>query len=199
MDIRLEDIGKRYKKEWIFKLVNQHITTNSATVIRGNNGSGKSTLLRILSGYEKATTGSIKWMNSDLLNYGLVNFTSPAASIPSELTLTELVDFHRKLKTLDLPNTNLEENFNLTGVDHKRLSDFSSGMLQRVKLGLAIFSTGELLLLDEPTSNLDAEGISWYKETIEKQVNNKTIVIASNDIQEEYYFCEKEIKITDYK
>lgn len=199
MEIRLEDIGKRYKNEWIFKLVNKTISSKSSTVIRGNNGSGKSTLLRILSGYEKATTGKIAWDSSSELHYKNVSFASPATSLPKELTLQELFEFHKKLKDIHLPESTLEDNFNLKGVKNKRLADYSSGMLQRVKLGFAMHSDCELLLLDEPTSNLDAEGIEWYKTIVKEQVDNKTIVIASNDIQEEYYFCKDEIIITDYK
>ncbi len=75
----------------------------------------------------------------------------------------------------------------------KRLATFSSGMLQRVRLLLAIPSDRSLLLLDEPTSNLDKAGVLLYKELIAGFTANKTIIVASNYHAEEYSFCDQEL------
>ena len=71
-------------------------------------------------------------------------------------------------------------------------------MKQRLKLAQAFFSDTPVLLLDEPTTNLDADGITLYRELIKNQTKEKTLIISSND-KEEYEFCEKVIAIGDYK
>jgi ABC-type multidrug transport system ATPase subunit len=81
---------------------------------------------------------------------------------------------------------------------NKPISYFSSGMKQRLKLGICLFSEASLVLLDEPTSNLDERGISWYLEMIEEQTKHKCVLIASNDSRE-YGFCQNRIRMEDYK
>ena len=87
----------------------------------------------------------------------------------------------------------------LSNVKNKPIKDFSSGMKQRIKLGLAILAETEILLLDEPSSNLDKEAIRWYQETIDKYKENRIVFVASNKIEEESFFCNKSINIIDFK
>jgi ABC-type multidrug transport system ATPase subunit len=86
----------------------------------------------------------------------------------------------------------------LENATHKQIRYFSSGMKQRLKLALAIFSTSPILLLDEPCSNLDKEGYALYKELIQKYAMHKLIIVGSND-PEEYAFCTQQINLMDYK
>jgi ABC-type multidrug transport system ATPase subunit len=72
-------------------------------------------------------------------------------------------------------------------------------MKQRVKLALAILSDTPILLLDEPTSNLDKNVVKWYQQLILNYTKDKLVLVCSNDNQEEYYFCNKELNIEDYK
>src|SRR5690606_34997503 len=81
---------------------------------------------------------------------------------------------------------------------NKQILYFSSGMKQRLKLGLCFFSDVPLLLLDEPVSNLDKTGIAWYQHLIQAYGSNKTIFICSNDSRE-YDFCDRVLHIEDYK
>ena len=80
---------------------------------------------------------------------------------------------------------------------HKFVKDLSSGMKQRLKLDLAIYTDAPLLLLDEPTTNLDQEGVNWYLENVQQNRQNRLILVSSN-IPQEYSFCEETIRITDY-
>ena len=79
------------------------------------------------------------------------------------------------------------------------LRHFSSGMKQRVKLGLAILSDTPALLLDEPVTNLDKAGIEWYRNLIERNSDNRLILISSNSVSDEFDFCTAQIKMEDYK
>jgi ABC-2 type transport system ATP-binding protein len=71
-------------------------------------------------------------------------------------------------------------------------------MKQRVKLAQAIFSDTPILLLDEPCTNLDAEGIGLYRQLIKDHAGDRLVIVSSNDVQE-YDFCEKALPILDYK
>jgi ABC-type multidrug transport system ATPase subunit len=86
----------------------------------------------------------------------------------------------------------------LENATHKQIRYFSSGMKQRLKLALAIFSTSPILLLDEPCSNLDKEGYALYKQLIQQYAMHKLIIVGSND-PEEYAFCTQQINLMDYK
>jgi ABC-type multidrug transport system ATPase subunit len=81
---------------------------------------------------------------------------------------------------------------------HKYIKNFSTGMKQRVKLGIAFYSDTPLLLLDEPATNLDSGGFEWYLEEIQKVVNEKLIIVCSNR-KDEYSFCNNFIDILAYK
>ena len=72
-------------------------------------------------------------------------------------------------------------------------------MKQRVRLVLAILSNTPLLLLDEPTSNLDKKGIEWYKQLMSEYCSERIVMVCSNHQQHEYEFCKNEIVIEKYK
>ena len=72
-------------------------------------------------------------------------------------------------------------------------------MKQRAKLALAVLADCELLLLDEPASNLDKNATEWYKQIISQYASHKTIIVCSNSVKEEFSFCTKELNVGDYK
>ena len=82
---------------------------------------------------------------------------------------------------------------------HKAIKYFSSGMKQRLKLGLAILANTQLLLLDEPCSNLDKAGITWYKQIVKQNEANRIIIVCSNHQENEYEFCKRELDLLQYK
>ena len=71
-------------------------------------------------------------------------------------------------------------------------------MKQRVKLAQAIFSNTPIVLLDEPLTNLDEEGVSLYLNLIEKYCENRMVIISSND-KKEYSFCDEMIDLREFK
>jgi len=107
-------------------------------------------------------------------------------------------EFTEKFKPF-LPEYPIEKILGLFDFDEtKWIKDYSSGMKQRVKLCIALLADVEVCLLDEPTSNLDEEGVNWYFELLEGIKSNRTLIIASN-IEREYKFCKHIIDIRDYK
>ncbi|MEN8927278.1 MAG: ABC transporter ATP-binding protein [Flavobacteriales bacterium] len=205
MKISLENTGKKYNKEWIFRNLNLEINSPNSYVISGANGSGKSTLLKTISGFETPSEGKVIYQNEKVINaeniYKSVSYTSPYISVFEDYTIKELFSFYTKLKPLR-NNVSLKEFLEiieLAKAKDKEIKNFSSGMKQRVKLGLAILSETPILLLDEPTSNLDANAIRWYQNLIQNNLEDRIVFVASNNQKDESFFCENEIKIEDYK
>ncbi len=89
-------------------------------------------------------------------------------------------------------------NVGLQNATNKQIRYYSSGMKQRLKLAQAFFSNTPILLLDEPTTNLDADGIALYHQLIKNYTADKLVIVSSNDKQE-YEFCEEVIGIGEYK
>lgn len=206
MDILLEDAGKKYFKEWIFRHLSYHFQFGKAYAIIGPNGSGKSTLLKTISGNIPATEGEIifqaqnKMVNPDLWPHYL-SYAAPYLEVVEEFTLQELLQFHFSFKKSFLKKENiheLAEHLVLQEALHKQVKNFSSGMKQRLKLGLAFFTDTPVILLDEPTSNLDRKGIDWYQEQIEKVKGKRLLLVCSNQ-EYEYQFCDFMLDITLFK
>jgi len=106
--------------------------------------------------------------------------------------------FHSKFKRLTKSIPEILEEIQLSSASEKQIRNFSSGMKQRLKLGQAIFSETPILLLDEPTSNLDQQGIDLYHHLIDAYTTNRLVIISSNDANE-YRSCSVVYKMDDYK
>jgi ABC-type multidrug transport system ATPase subunit len=116
------------------------------------------------------------------------------------MTVLEFVAFQKKFKPFSngISAEELISKINLSNALNKPIRFLSSGMKQRLKLGITLYNDAPLLMLDEPTVNLDTAGIDWYREEMSKQLNNRTILICSNQ-RHEYDFCDRELKMSDYK
>lgn len=206
MEIVLENVGKRFNRDWIFRGLSTTLRTNEHTVILGSNGSGKSTLLQMLSGYMDPSEGEIHFKKGERKIpaediFREVSYSGPVLNLYEELTLEEIINFHNKFKSFrnDLQKKQIIEIVNLSKHRNKQLKYFSSGMRQRVKLALAILSDTPLLLLDEPTSNLDSSGIEWYQNLIKEHGQDRLILVCSNKQPQEYAFCSIALDVEDYK
>ena len=119
-----------------------------------------------------------------------------------ELTLQESLRFHAKFKPFraGITEKSIIELLQLPGkIAIKPLKFYSSGMKQRVKLALAILSDTQILLLDEPVSNLDKQGIEWYQQLVKDHAQDRLAVVCSNLQEEEYFFCTEQLQIEDFK
>lgn len=204
MKIEASNIGKRYNRDWIFKNVSICVESCSTLAITGANGSGKSTLLQVLSSLTVPTIGTVSFFTAsnkmdDSELYKYISYVSPYQEIIEEMTLAELLLFHQSFKQISIQDSSTFATYcGINKGQNKEIRHFSSGMKQRVKLGLALLSDTPLLFLDEPTSNLDEQGSKWYLSEINKLLGKKTIVIASN-IPEEYGFAKQVLRISDYQ
>ncbi len=205
MDILTENLGKKFRNEWIFKAVNLHFKQGEVYTFTGSNGSGKSTLLQVLSGYMPASEGTIQYSlqgekisPDDIFKHIVI--AAPYLELIEEFTLTELLAFHTQFKPLVQGYTHeaFIDFIELPRAKNKAIKHFSSGMKQRVKLGLAFLSESAVLMLDEPSSNLDRHAIAWYSKNVQIFAQNRLTFICSNQ-PEEYTFCPNIYNIMDYK
>lgn len=202
MTITLNKAGKKFYREWIFRNLNLTLEAGSKWVLLGPNGSGKSTLLQILSGAVGLTEGDIKFHSENKEVsiddvFQSMSISAPYLELIEEFTLEEIIHFHFKFKKA---KNGLSEGevLKLSGLESKKdkvFKFFSSGMKQRIKLTLAILSDTPILLLDEPCSNLDSSVVKWYQEMIAQYAMDRTIIVASNNQQDEFAFCDQRISI----
>jgi len=205
MEVELLEVAKRYRFEWIFKNISYTFLPGKRYAVLGNNGTGKSTLLKILSGHLTPSKGKIvfsqKGVPIDIDQvYREVSYAAPYIDLIEEFTLKEAIDFHQKFKPL-LNDFNTKQVIELLGFENstdKSIKFFSSGMKQRLKLALTMISRSGILLLDEPTTNLDQQGMAWYQELLKNYAVDRLVIIASN-VEADYQTCDHFINIMDYK
>ena len=205
MEILLYDIGRRFNRDWIFRNLSYSFKKGSSYAILGRNGSGKSTLLQIIAGSLSQSEGSIeilvdgKSIESEEL-YQSITIAAPYLELIEEFTLSEMIDFHFGFKKYipGLDKEKLLELLDLKASKNKAIKYFSSGMKQRTKLALAICSDTDLLLLDEPASNLDTQAITWFQDLIKDYTENRIVIVCSNQ-EHEYFFCQNQLQMADYK
>jgi len=205
MDVKLNNIGRRFNREWIFEGVDYTFENGSSYAILGHNGSGKSTLIQIIAGSLSPSSGTIAYLQNDKAVdidniYQSVAIAAPYLELIEEFNLSELIDFHFRFKN-PLNQLTTKQIIALLGLERsasKPLKYFSSGMKQRTKLALALCSDTSLILLDEPASNLDLAGVTWYKEMVGQFGKDRTLIVCSNQ-DFEYDFCSYKLQITDYK
>lgn len=205
MKIILENIGRRFNQEWIFKNINYTFESGQSYAVLGANGSGKSTLLQILAGSLSASEGKITYqdagsaIDSEQI-YNQLSLAAPYLELIEDFTLNEMIQFHFQFKKF-LPGTDAEKLIEILGLQtsvNKAIRYFSSGMKQRTKLALAVFSDTPILFLDEPTANLDQQGVEWYQQLIKKYTANRLLIICSNQ-EQEYFFCQNQLLLSNYK
>jgi len=204
--IQVTNAGKKFGREWIFRKVDLEIKPTEKVVILGLNGSGKSTLLQAMTGYLTLNEGSVAYFSNqqkieDEQQYKLISLASPYLELVEDFTLQEQIE-HANIYKPFLNNLNITQVVELSGLaahKDKFIKLFSSGMRQRLKITLAILADTPILFLDEPTSNLDATVIDWYKNMIATYASHKTIIVCSNSIKDEYAFCERVITMEDFK
>lgn len=226
MMITLENAGKRFNRDWIFRSLNYQFTSGKAYAITGNNGSGKSTLLQAIAGATELSEGTMAW--TGLTTKATTTTTNPNTNLPAqnqsdkatpheqihrhlsivapylelieEMTAREFLDFHKSFKPLlsDYSTIQVLEAVELKTAINKQIRYFSSGMKQRMKLAQGLFTDVPVVLLDEPCTNMDSAGFELYQSLISQFTRQRLVIVSSNDLQE-YGFCTEIIDIRDYK
>lgn len=202
-----ENLSKNFDRKLIFKDISFSLSNGDALAVTGRNGSGKSTLVKILCTLLNQTAGTLN-LNIDGKKiergryYNFIGLVSPYLNLYDEFTGYENLQIISNIRgTFD--KNNLQENIDTVlkrvGLYERRndiLRIYSSGMKQRLKIAFAILHNPLILFLDEPTDNLDAEGIKIVDEIVNDYKKDRIIIVATNNEYEKSY-CTKEVKITD--
>ncbi|NOT77111.1 MAG: ABC transporter ATP-binding protein [Cyclobacteriaceae bacterium] len=204
MIITAANLGKQFNREWIFKDLSYSFKPGIHAVT-GPNGSGKSTLLQVLWGQLPASEGTLTFTEDekdfpaeDI--YQQIVIATPYMDLVEEFTLEEILKFHFSFKK-SINGKSIHEIMDLLELSHaknKTIGQFSSGMKQRLKLGLAFFSDVKIVFLDEPTTNLDKKSIAWYWQNFEHLGPEKVVFVGSN-LENEYPQNAVKINLPDYK
>src|SRR6266850_1345723 len=204
MKITVENLAKRFNREWIFRNVSYTFESGHTYAIVGPNGSGKSTLLQILWGQLPPSLGSLRYTQDHRIIpveeiFSYLSIAAPYQELIEEFTLEEMVRFHLHFKKPRGGSIQeIIEKMELTHATKKLISNFSSGMRQRLKLGLSFLFESPILFFDEPTTNLDKKSIEWYWDQFSQLPPGLMIFIASNQ-EAEYPATAQKIDISAYK
>ncbi len=170
--------------------------SGESIAILGKNGSGKSTLLQIIFGLIKASEGSVDMDKSIDADHQYFSLTSPLMALPQEFSINELLVYQQQLKKITLANDEFLDKAMFSKKEAALpVGLFSSGMQQRLKTALCLFSVSPVKLLDEPLSNMDKDGEIWYSNCLKDVIKEHIVIVASND-STEYNLIQHTINLT---
>jgi heme exporter protein A len=186
-------VHKRYNRRTIFRDISEKISAPGSLAIVGRNGSGKSTLAKIIAGVLAPTSGSVRLDVNGVevkreIRHRMIGFVSPYLTMYDEFTAVENVVILESMRNGRPPAVAevelLLEEVGLAARRHDRVGTFSSGMKQRVKYATALIHRPPLLILDEPTANLDDEGTAFVHRVVERQRESGIVIVATNEASE---------------
>lgn len=201
--LKAESVTKRFNRRNVLRDISFALAPGDSLAVTGKNGSGKSTLVKILAGVLSPTSGQVVYESSgNRLNQDeirpYVGFVSPYLQLYDEFNAMEILDMIGRIRMTGVADKtrrqNLLEQFNLWGRRDDAIRTYSSGMKQRLKYVAALEHSPAILLLDEPTSNLDEDGINAVRAVVADYGKSGVLVVASNDAGEAGW-CSQEIKV----
>ncbi len=193
--IILDRITHHFGTRCVFRDVSSTIQSGELLVVSGANGSGKSTLLRIIAGLLTPTAGSVEISaNGSVLqreeSRRSIGYVAPDLVLYRELTGAENLQFFAELHGVPLDRNSivgLLTRVGLRGRGRDLVGAYSSGMRQRLKYAFALLHDPPVLLLDEPSANLDVDGIAIVENVVEAQQKRKgggLTIVATNEPRE---------------
>ena len=204
--IQSQNLSKLFGRRLIFKDINFNWSDKGIFGISGPNGSGKSTLVKIVAGLIAPSSGQIIHKNSEgeiipekLHNH--IGFVSPYLVLYEEFSAWENLKIFAKIRGIALNEEMVIKYLAKFLLENRRndlVKTYSSGMKQRLKFIFALMHSPEVLIFDEPTSNLDEEGKKSVYEIIEETSKNSIVVIASNEVKD-LELCDEILLLEKFK
>lgn len=204
--VTLKNVTKVFGRRLIFKDINFKFLPGNIYGLSGKNGSGKSTLSKIITGIISPTQGKVlhsindeKVIAEKLHNH--IGFVSPYLVLYDEFTAFENLEHFAKIRGEKFNSERAKEllnDFNLLDRKNDLVRGFSSGMKQRMKFIFALYHNPDLLLFDEPTSNLDIPGKEKVYEIVKREGKSKIVIIASNE-ESDLALCNEIIYVEEFK
>jgi zinc transport system ATP-binding protein len=205
--ISINKLFFKYEKEFVLEDINLQIKEKDFLTILGPNGGGKTTLIKLILGLNPLIQGDIKIFGNNLLdeipNIGYVpqntniNLNFPISVI--EVVMMGQNDIKKRFfgykKDEKIRAREVLKKVNMQDFEKTKISNLSGGQRQRVLIARALFCNPKILLLDEPTSNIDITGCEQIYQTLEKLNKDITIVVISHDISVVLKYATKAVYI----
>jgi len=183
-------LKKVFNRRVIFEDISFSVGISQTLLITGRNGSGKSTLLKTLCGLLTPTAGTIHFGGKgggEVDRLASVGMVSPYLQMYDEFSAEENLTLSLSIRGRAPDRARAEAMLEKVGL-HARRKDpvrtYSSGMKQRVKYAFALIHDPSILMLDEPTANLDAQGIDMVRRIMEEQRRRGILAVATNDLSD---------------
>ena len=184
--LRFEKIDKRYGSLYALRRVSVEVAPGECVALAGRNGSGKTTLLRIAAQLVRPSSGKLIFSPAAEKNGAsqqkVSGFVGHATMVYDELTADENLLLFARLQSIAEPAKRVEQLLGDVGLSQRRDSlvrTFSRGMRQRVAIARVLLHEPAILLLDEPATGLDPEGIAWLAETLRRLRDGGRTILMS--------------------
>jgi ABC-type multidrug transport system ATPase subunit len=202
MDVVLDKISKKFGRQVVISDLSHSIEDGGTYAVLGGNGSGKSTLLQLILGSLTPSSGKISYAKDGMAIRRedaafRISLASPYLELIEELTGQEFLDFYAGFRPFrnEYQSPEILSKAMLADASDKQIRHYSSGMRQRLRLAVSLFSKADLILLDEPLSNLDPKGVEWYRNLVQNERQGRTLIIGSNFDEREMDFCSYHIRV----
>jgi len=194
LSLELENVSKWFGERLVLENINLKLEAPNSLAIIGPNGSGKTTLLKIICGLIGPSRGKvrIKLEGEEIKqpHSSYCSIVAPDIELYEELTAFENLEFLTSLRDYSYSESELNQKLEEVELEDRgaqAVGSYSSGMKQRLKYAVGLSVSPQILILDEPSSNLDQEGIFLMERLIEKQKKERLVILATNDLKETQY------------
>ena len=185
--IEFKGVSKKFGKLVVLNNLDLKINEGGVFAILGPNSSGKTTMIKCLLGMVLPNKGDILFNDVSILKKWTyrkkLNYLPQIANFPPNLSVAELIDMVKDIRSKDADETAIVELFGLEVFMNKKLGSLSGGTKQKVNLVLAFMFESDLIVLDEPTTGLDPISLIHLKALINKEKEaGKTILISTHSM-----------------
>ncbi len=202
--LAIKDLSFSYGEGLLIEGLSLSLMAGEFLTLIGDNGTGKTTLLNLILGRLKPSGGEIRLFGDDIkknshyadLAYISQNAVMDYRNFPT--TVEEVVRVHLRYLRKREATTGYLEEVGLLDHRHKRLSELSGGQLQRVSLALALIKDARLIILDEPTSNIDQRfSEELFQRLTDMTQGGKSVLLVTHDLAEAKAYSDRLLELKD--
>ena len=201
--LSVEGLAKRYGRRSLFRGLSFELGPGDSLAVTGRNGAGKSTLLQIVAGVRSPTAGTVRlWLRGEEVEPEerplRTGFVAPYLNLYDPFSARENLDFLARARRLSDAAPRIADVLDRVGLGARGddlVRTYSSGMKQRVRLAAALLTGPSLLLLDEPTSNLDAPGRAVVEDAVRTHCDAGGILLVATNVDHEAALCTQSVEV----